>query len=98
MRKKTIFRLAMALFVVTGLLINTGIMAAEKATPETIQGMVEQGNKGTTVFKTDDGQTFVVLGQNMAPMIGKTVKITGTLSKGKTSRAIVVTSFEEVQE
>jgi hypothetical protein len=98
MRKKIIFRSAMALLIAVGLLIATGVMAAEKATPQTIQGMVEQGNKGTAVIKTDDGQTFLILGQNMAAMIGKTVKVTGTLSKGKTSRSIIVTSFEEVQE
>ena len=60
--------------------------------------MVEEGNKGMAVSKTDDGQTFLILGQNMAPMIGKTVKVTGTLSKGKTTRSITVTSFEEVQD
>ena len=60
--------------------------------------MVETGNKGTAVIKTDDGQIFLILGQNMAPMIGKTVKVTGTLSKGKTTRSIIVTSFEEVQD
>jgi hypothetical protein len=99
MRKKDLFRLAMALLVVIGLLVTTGVMAAEKATPETIQGMVEQGNKGTTVIKTDDGHTFKILGQNMAAMIGKTVKVTGTLSKnGKATRSIIVTHFEEVQD
>ena len=60
---------------------------------------VEQGNKGTAVIKTDDGQTFKILGQNMASMIGKTVKVTGTLSKeGKAARSIIVTHFEEVQD
>lgn len=98
MRKQNIFRLTVTLFVVFGLLFTTGVMAAEKKTQETIQGMVEEGNKGTAVIKTDDGQTFLILGQNMAPMIGKTVKVTGTLSKGKTTRSIIVTSFEEVQD
>jgi len=98
MKKKNVFRLAMALFVVIGLVISTGVMAADKATQETIQGMVEQGNKGTAVIKTDDGHTFKILGQNMATMIGKTVKVTGTLSKeGKATRSIIVTHFEEVQ-
>lgn len=99
MRKQNIFRLTVALFVVIGLLITTGVMAAEKATPEIIQGMVEQGKKGTTVIKTDDGHTFMILGQNLAPMIGKTVKVTGTLSKdGNATRTIIVNSFEEVQD
>lgn len=50
-------------------MITTAAMAADEAKKEageTIQGMVEQGNKGSTVIKTDDGQTFIVLGQNMA--------------------------------
>ena len=98
MRKQNIFRLTVALFVVFGLLFTTGVMAAEKKTPETIQGMVEKGNKGVAVIKTDDGQTFYILGQNMTSLIGKTVKVTGTLSKGKATRSIVVTSFEEVQD
>jgi len=100
MKKIKIFKLAMALFVILGLLITTGAVAAEKAkkAPETLQGMVEQGNKGAIVVKTDDGQTFYILGQNMTSMIGKTVKVTGTLSKGKSTRSIMVTHFEEVQD
>ncbi|MCB2147825.1 MAG: hypothetical protein KQI81_15205 [Deltaproteobacteria bacterium] len=99
MKKKNVFRLATALLVIIGLVVVTGVMAAEKATQQTIQGKVEQGNKGTAVIKTDDGQTFKILGQNMATMIGKTVKITGTLSKeGNAARSIIVTHFEEVQD
>jgi hypothetical protein len=99
MKKKKVFSLAMALFLAIGLVIGTGVMAAEKATQETIQGMVEPGNKGTAVVKTDDGHTFKILGQNMAAMIGKKVKVTGTLSKdGNAARSIIVTSFEEVQD
>ncbi len=98
MKKNNFFRLAMALVVVVGLLITTSAIAAEKAkAEETIQGMCEQGEKGTPVIKTADGQVFMVLGQNLTPMIGKTVKVTGTLSKGKATRSIMVTRFEEVQ-
>jgi hypothetical protein len=99
MSKQKIFRLAMALLVVFCLTITTTVMAAEKGAQETIQGMVEQGNKGMAVIKTEDGHTFKILGQNLAPMIGKTVKVTGMLSKeGKAGRAIVVTSFEKIQD
>jgi hypothetical protein len=90
----------MALFVGIGLLVTTSVFAAEKEKPDTkqtIQGVLEEGSKGMTVIKMDDGQAFIVLGQNMRPMIGKTVKVTGTLSKGKSTRSIVVTSFEEIQ-
>jgi len=98
--KINVFKLAMALFVILGLVITSGAVAAEKAkkAPETIQGIVEQGNKGVIVVKTDDGQTFYILGQNMTSMVGKTVKVTGTLSKGKATRSIVVTHYEEVTQ
>jgi hypothetical protein len=102
MKKRNGFKLAVALFVVIGLVISTGAMAAQKGKQgpgDTIQGVVEQGYKGTFVIKTDDGQTFKILGQNMSAMIGKTVKVTGTLSKeGKDPRTIVVSTFEEVQD
>ena len=100
MKKIKVFKLAMALFVILGLLITTAAVAAEKAktAEETIQGMVEKDPSGMTMIKMDDGKTFMVLGQNMTPMIGKTVKVTGTLSKGKSTRSIMVTSFEEVQD
>lgn len=100
MNKINVFKLAIALFVILGLVITSGAVAAEKAkkAPETIQGIVEQGNKGVIVVKTDDGQTFYILGQNMTSMVGKTVKVTGTLSKGKATRSIVVTHYEEVTQ
>ena len=99
MKRSNVFKLAMALFVILGLLITTAAVAAEKAknAEETIQGMVEKSAKGSPVIKMDDGQTFMILGQNMTAMIGKTVKVTGTLSKGKSTRSIVVSHFEEVQ-
>ena len=99
MRRKSV-KLAIALFLAVGLLIGTSAIAAEKAKmePQTIQGKIEQGEKGLTMIKTEDGQSFNVLGQNMSAMVGKTVKVTGTLSKGKTTHSIIVTKFEEVQE
>lgn len=99
MKRETVFRMAVALFMVVGMLVSTTALTVSKAAaadPQTIQGVVAEGKNGTTVIKMDDGQVFNVLGQNMKDMLGKTVKVTGTLSKGKSSRAIVVSSFEEV--
>ena len=100
MKRSNVFKLAMALFVIVGLLITTAAVAADKAknAEETIQGMVEKNDSGMTMIKTDDGKSFMVLGQNMTTMIGKKVKVTGSLSKGKSTRSIMVTQFEEVQE
>ena len=99
MKSKTGFRLAMSLFVVfclvlasTALIVDT-VNAAE---PQTFQGVLEEGEKTANVLKTDDGQKFNILGMNLREMVGKTVKVTGTVSKGKSTRAIVVSAFEEV--
>lgn len=90
------FKMAMALFLVVGLLISTAAIAAEKGNQETIQGVLEKGEKGITIIKTDDGQTFTILGKNMAEMIGKSVKVTGMLTKGSKSKSVIVSSFEEI--
>lgn len=102
MKRSNVFKMAMALIVILGfgLLITTAAISAEKGkeVEETIQGMVEKSDKGMPMIKTDDGQTFMILGQNMAALVGKSVKVTGKLSKGKKTRSIVVTHFEEVND
>ena len=103
MKRKTGFRLAIALFVVFGLLSTSTALIVDTATAaeqETVQGVLEIGEKSLLVLKTDDGQTFNILGnmgKDLREMVGKTVKVTGTLSKSKSKRAVVVSSFEEVQ-
>jgi hypothetical protein len=99
MKSKTGFRLAIALFVVFGLVLASTALFVDTvnaAEPQTFQGVLEEGEKGPLVLKTDDGQSFNILGMNLREMVGKTVKVTGTVSKGKSTRAIVVSSFEEV--
>lgn len=101
MKRNTVFGLAMAWVVVFVLLFAAGAMVAGTAYAgdmETIQGMVVKGEKGITVIKTDSGQSYSILGKNMAEMVGKTVKVTGTLTKGGENRSVVVSSFEEIKE
>ena len=99
MKSKTGFRLAIALFVVFGLVLASTALIVDTvnaAEPQTFQGVLEESEKGPLVLKTDDGQSFNILGMNLREMVGKTLKVTGTVSKGKSTRAIVVSSFEEV--
>ena len=98
MRKNYGLGLAIVMVMVIGLLITTTAMATQQGKQETIQGTLEKGQKGITVIKTDEGQTFTVLGQNMAKMIGKKVKITGTLTQGGSNRSVIVTRFEPIEE
>jgi hypothetical protein len=64
MKRSNVFKLAMALFVILGLLITTAAVSAEKGkgVEATIQGKVEKSDKGMPMIKTDDGQTFMILG------------------------------------
>ena len=98
MRRHRMVRVAIAIFVVLGLVITTVAMAAEKGGQDTVLGMVEKGEKGITMVKTDDGQAITILNKNMADMIGKKVKLTGTLTKTKKNKSIIVTSVEEITE
>lgn len=101
MKRNTVFSLAMAWIVVFVVMFAAGAMVADNANAgdaQTIQGMVEKGEKGITVIKTDEGQTYTILGKNMSQMVGKTVKVTGTLTKGGENRSVVVSSFEEIKK
>ncbi len=98
MRKNRVICMVIAVFMVMGLVITTTAMAKEKGGQDTIQGMVEKGEKGITMIKTDDGQAITILNKNMADKIGKKVKLTGTLTKNKTNKSIIVTAVEEINE
>lgn len=98
MKKRSLLRMTMAMVMVMGLLISTTVMATEKADQQTIQGTVEKGEKGITLIKADDGQTYTIVGKNLAELVGKKVKITGMLTKGAKNKAIVASSFEEIKE
>lgn len=100
MKAKGLFGMAMALLVVAGLLFGTAVTAADKgkANQESIMGVVEKGEKGISVIRTDAGEVFTIIGQNMAEMTGKTVKVTGMLTKGGKNRSVVVSTFEEIKQ
>ena len=96
MKRNRVFRAAVAVFMMIGLMIAVNAIAVDKGPQQTIQGTVEKGEKGITMIKTDDGQAFTILSKNMSDMVGKRVKITGTLTKGAKNKAVIVSSFEEM--
>ena len=88
--------LVLKLFVViavVGLLAVGSAIAAE----ETLTGVVEQGDQGI-VLSADDGETYIIQGQDLSGMVGKSVKATGTLAEGTSGKTITVTSVEEIKE
>lgn len=90
-RKQIVWKLLVVVAII-GLLAVGSAMAAE----ETISGTIEQGDQGI-VISADDGQTYMVQGQDLSSMVGKTVKATGTLEEGKSGMTINVTKVEEVK-
>jgi hypothetical protein len=83
----------LAIVTIIGLLTVAGAMAAE----ETITGTIEQSDQGI-VLSADDGETYMVQGQDLSAMVGKSVKATGTLEEGMSGKTITVTSVEEIKE
>ena len=81
-----------ALIIIT-LLIPGLAVAAD----ETIQGTIEKNEQGI-VLNADNGETYIITGQDLSSMVGKTVKATGTLEEGKSGKTIKVSSVEEVKE
>ena len=83
----------LAVVAIIGLVTVSGAMASE----ETVTGMIEKGDQGI-VLSADDGETYMVQGQDLSDMVGKSVKATGTLAEGMSGKTITVTKVEEIKE
>ena len=93
MKKNRLIWKVLAVVMIIGLVTVAGAMAAE----ETLTGTIEQGDQGI-VLSADDGETYMVQGQDLSGMVGKFVKATGTLAEGMSGKTITVTSVEEIKE
>ena len=82
-----------AVMLVIGFLTATVAIAGEQS----ITGTVEKTDQGI-VISADDGATYMVQGQDLSSMVGKTVKATGTLAEGESGKMLKITSIEPVQE
>ncbi len=70
--------------------------AATKASSEiSLTGAVEKTDTGMVIKVADTN--YIVAGENLEPLVGKTVKVTGTLSDGKAGKTINVLSYEEIK-
>lgn len=82
--------------------VFAGDMAKKAADTETVSseisltGAVEKTDAGIVIKVADTN--YIVAGQNLEPMAGKTVKVTGTLSDGESGKTINVMSYEEVTQ
>ena len=79
------------LMLVVGLLAVTMAIAGE----ESIIGVVEKTDQGI-VIAAEDGASYLVQGENLEAMVGKTLKATGTLAESDQGKVITITDFEVV--
>jgi hypothetical protein len=74
----------------------------EKSVPaaaeeETIAGTVVKTDKGI-VIEAEDGEDYIVKGQDLSKMVGKMIEATGVITESDKGDVIDVKSFEEIQE
>jgi hypothetical protein len=94
MKAKMVVKGVLAVALVIGLLFSVSAVAAES----TFTGMVDETSEGTFILSADDGEDYVITGSGLASMVGKTVKITGTLAEDSEPKTITVMSIEEMEE
>jgi len=94
MKTKTVIGKVLALVLVLGFLVASGALAADMA----ITGTVDQNDSGMIILSADDGEDYLVKGKDLTDMIGKTVKVTGTLAQEGDAKSITVMELEEVAE
>jgi hypothetical protein len=94
MKTKSVIGKVLAITLVLGLLVVTGAVAGEMA----ITGTVDQNDSGMIIISADDGDDYLVKGQDLSGMIGKTVKVTGTLAEEGDAKSITVMELEEVED
>lgn len=95
MKTKSIICKILVLTLVFGFLAATGAVAEDKTT---IIGMVDVNANDMIIIAADDGEDYLVKGKDLSSMIGKTIKVTGTLEEGDDAQSITVMEMEEIEE
>jgi ankyrin repeat protein len=67
----------------------SGAIVAE----ERIAGTIQNTDQGI-VLSTDNGDTYIIVGQDLSEMIGQTVYVTGTLAEGRSGKTLTVISVK----
>jgi hypothetical protein len=63
---------------------------------DSVTGTIQQGDNGL-VLQADDGE-YILAGQDLSDMVGKKIKVTGTIEDSDAGKTLTVMSFEEVME
>lgn len=94
MKRNTMGRTLITLFLIAGLVALIGCAGAE----QTFTGTVEKTDKGLVLKTADGANTYrLVENKDLYALEGKTVKLTGSLMDRESGKAISVARFEVVQ-
>jgi hypothetical protein len=94
MRKNRGIKTVVLLAVLISFVASVGIALAG-ADKITLQGTVEQSDNGL-IINAEDG-TYMLSGEDLSNMVGKTVEVTGTVSESDAGKTINVMSVKEVE-
>lgn len=94
MKRSSLVLRVLVCALVLGCMAGGIAMAAE----ETITGTVAQNDSGMIIISADDGEDYLVEGQDLSEMVGKSVKVTGTLAEKEDVKSITVMNLEEIKE
>jgi len=95
MQRKTMWRKLTVLFAVAGFVALMGCSAAD----QTFTGTVEQTDMGLVLKTSDGANTYRVIDNpDVRDLVGKSVKLTGTLMEREAGKSIAVTGFEVLEE
>ena len=94
MRKNKGIKTLVLLAVLISFVASVG-MAAAGAEKITLKGTVEQSDNGL-IIKSEDGK-YMLSGEDLSNMVGKTVEVTGTVSESDAGKTINVMSVKEVE-
>ena len=83
---------------IVAMLLMFGFLATPLAFAKdaSIKGTVQQSDQGV-VIAADDGNTYLIMGEDISSMVGKTVKATGNLIESDAGKQFTVYEVEEME-
>jgi hypothetical protein len=94
MKRKSLWKGLIVIFVFFAVVAMIGCSAAE----QTFTGTLEQTEKGLALKTSDGANTYrIIENPDLRAMVGKSVKLTGSLMDRQAGKSIHVKSFEVVE-
>jgi hypothetical protein len=94
MKTNNMFKVVLTMALVLGMLFAVSAVAAE----ETFTGIIDENDEGVFILSSDDGEDYILNGSGLDSMVGKTVKVTGTLAEDADPKAISIMKIEALEE